>query len=289
MGTVTARLRVRDATATAAASYTIAAPTRALRVGWSSKPEDLAGRYAQYPGTKFVRFFCQPGEPLPAWSTFSMLDDDCDLQVSVKTRGLNWQTWMAARPARFRLAGQRVYGTIWHEPEQGEAAGDPPPSVFQQDWRDLCAHAKGIADLYLTPTFTRYVAEIDTQKRVTWYQNFGVVTTYDGVRAAGWDSYNYNGTRYLTLDEMYGWTYNWTQSRGLLYVASEAGRERRGTDVNSGLVCADVIRGDVAYAAARFAAWAWFYKGDCDLDTGFNGGPRLPERQALTEQIAARA
>lgn len=252
-----------------------------LLVGWSCPISNLASRLRQFPGTKYIRIFRQAGQGLPTWAQLEPIPGDVTVHLSVKDRGLPIGDWLSSRPARWTAP---LLFTLDHEPEQQDG-GDPTPAEYVDEWAELC---DSLADhprreqIVLTPTFTRYAAEVGSD-RDAWYQDFGRVVEL-AVDAVAFDVYN-SGSTYQTSAQMFAWAVGFATQHGLPLYIAEWGRERKGGD--DGTVCAQRMRDDVAYLRRQPQAFgiAWFYTGGDNLDTGANGGPRTPERQALAELI----
>jgi hypothetical protein len=281
MTTFAGRLTLADGTPV---DYAGDAPPR-LQVGWcppNTNSTDLQAQMGKFPGTKFMRLFSSGG--LPSWtgSYLNLVPADVTIQLSFKTWPQDVSAWLTSRPANRRTP---FYLILDHEPEQQDG-GDPTPAQYKQEWQELIAALRGHprrGEVLLTPTYTEYAATKGSNA-ARWYPDFGVVSSYEGVDAVGFDIYNTGYNSYRTPEQMFAFALDHARSHELPLVVAEWGIERKGPDAsgpNAGTQCAQLMRDQAHYLAGQPEArgLAWFYRGGCNLDT------RAPEKQALTDII----
>lgn len=312
--TVTLTARVRDAaghTVTATTAVTVQTPETLL--GWSppnSTTADITAMLGKYPQPQLMRLYTAAGGGIASWTAapLSQVPADCTLWYSFK----DWDTtspqkirdWLTARPAARK--GVRDILTIDHEPEQQDA-GDPTPAAFRQEWQELAAALAGHPrrkELLLVPVFTEYNA----RRTATWWADFGIVCTYSGVDAVGFDIYDTGYEKYRSVVERNDFALSVARRADVRkpLMLAEWGIKRKPA-LNSGAaydtdgtIAAQAMRDNVAYLRQQpdVPYVSWFYRGDCHLDasltysttSGALSGQtyvRDKERAAFVELMAA--
>lgn len=284
-----------------------------LILGYSpnnSTTADLTDILGRYPNPKLVRLYSGVGEGIAAWTdpVISMVPNTAVLWYSFKdwdatTSPQQIRDWLTAKPAA--RADTRTLLTLDHEPEQQDA-GDPTPAQFRQEWQELVAalanHPRR-GELWLVPIFTEYNARRDA----AWWADFGVVASYTGVDAIGFDVYDTGYERYRTTTERNDFMLS--QARRVEVkkplVIGEWGIKRKpslnsGADYDlTGSLAAQAMRDQMTYLRQQpdVAYVSWFYRGFLRLHTTltYDGtGPhagetyvRDTERAAFVDLLAA--
>lgn len=261
--------------------------TSIAKLGWSppnSTVADMDAMLTKYPNPKVVRLYSGSGAGIQSWtgSLFNKVPRDATLIYSIKDwpLGTNLATWLSSRPADWTTP---FYFCWAHEPEQGTANGDPAPADYQQGWKDIIAQLAGHprrSEIILVPVFTEYYAK---RNETTWWRDFGIVTTYSGIGAVGFDYYDTGYSSYRTAVERNEFPLKIARRSDVQkpVVIAEWGIARKSSDT-TGSLAAQAMRDNMNYLRqqADVKPVSWFYRGDCILDD------RAPEKQAFIDLMA---
>ena len=157
------------------------------------------------------RVFSGPGKGIMAWNNplLEVLDEKVVLVYSFKDWPLaagvfsNWMTTYL--PGRFK----QVWFCIDHEPEQGPDSGDPDPVTYRRQWTEALAvynnHPRRL-EFFPVPIFTEFYAnkydeDVNPATGMNWWDDFGVVTEFHGMRGIGFDIYDTGHSTYRTPEE----------------------------------------------------------------------------------------
>lgn len=287
MTTFSGRLTLADGTEI---DYTGDAPPQ-TRLGMcpvnSTSVTDIRAVFQRFPATKTLRFF-SAGNFVP-WDSplFAAIPAGVHLVYSVKGVGLNWQQAFTTLPTRWF----GLIDFIWqHEPEQQDS-GDPTPAVFQAEWRKIgqAAAAHPLNDKFrVGPCFTEFRARADGE---TWFNQFGVVGTYEGINRAGFDIYNTGYpqfTNYRTPAHISEIPFAYADRTGLQVSVDELGLARK-NDPN-GTICAQSLPGIYERLQTRCRTVTWFDRGACYLgDSPTDPAGRRPEYAVMADLIEEAA
>jgi hypothetical protein len=177
--------------------------TRTVIFGWNAANGTVDGLQEMidtYGMPDVCRIFTGPGKGIISWNSplLALLDPEVVLIYSWKDWPLPagaFSNWMTSKPTdRF----PEVWWCIDHEPEQGPESGDPDPVLYRQQWTQALAiynnHPRK-AQFYPVPIFTEFYArKYDTVPNPatggTWWDDFGVVAEFHGMRGIGFDIYD---------------------------------------------------------------------------------------------------
>ncbi|HEY9413206.1 MAG TPA: hypothetical protein VIQ30_00475 [Pseudonocardia sp.] len=221
-------------------------------VGWCPGGRPVPEMLGMYPGTGAARIFVGAGKPIPDWSgpVLGPLGTEVVPHVSFKT----WDLAPVVRLVDGIPDGQLLILTYAHEPEQGQAAGDPTPEQFHARWAELVARLAGHPKrdrVLLAPVYTRYWWQANVGDR-RWLVRADV-------DVHGWDVYN-NGSAYRSPDDLLTIPRQVAKDTGLPYLVAELGA----VDVGPGR--AEWMRAMVDAAAADGALTvSWFHRDEWDL------------------------
>lgn len=184
---------------------------RKVIFGFNAANGTVAGLQAlidEYGQPDVCRVFSSPGKGIIAWDhpLLELLTDDCVLVYSFKDWPLPagvFTNWFTSRPVgRFK----EVWWCIDHEPEQGPDSGDPDPATYALQWTQALsvynAHPRK-EEFFPLPIFTEYYARkyettADPATGMTWYEAFGHVVEFHGMRGVGFDIYDSGWPTYRT-------------------------------------------------------------------------------------------
>lgn len=169
-------------------------------LGWSVGGGTVAGYQRQataYGSPSAVRIFSPPSSGIKPWTRdiLAAIPRDAILIYSIKDWPIDVYGWMSSRPSTLTTP---YYFCLDHEPEGGPAKGDPTPAQYQQEWRELIDQVKNHprrSEMRLAPIFTEYYAK---KNAATFWADFGVVASYSGVDAIGFDIYDLAYSTYRT-------------------------------------------------------------------------------------------
>lgn len=285
-----------DPTTASPSPTTSPAPvTYPVDLGWSAPGgtaasiNDLTTRYG---APDVVRLYSTPGSGLKSWTGAVMgaVPRDATIMYSFKDWPVNVSAWMSSRPADWTST---VYLTLDHEPEQGTSSGDPTPAAYRQEWSELLAQVANHprrAEYKLTPIFTEYYAKRHAD---TFWADFGVVSSYAGVDASGWDIYDNDGSpNYRTAEERNAVPLSYARRVNKPMVIGEWGIPRKLSTDPEGTLAAQAMRENMAYLRTLpdVPAVAWWYEDRYNLHLTITEGTtsyvRTPERNAFMADLA---
>lgn len=261
---------------------------RGTTLGWSAgggTVTDIQRQTAAYGPPAVIRLFSPPGSGIMPWTSavMSAIPRNAVLIYSIKDWPTNVRNWLTSRPSTWNTP---FYFSIDHEPEQGTSAGDPDPACYKQEWGELIAQLDGHQkrdQIRLLPIFTEYYAKRNAS---TFWNDFGVVASYSGIEAIGFDVYDGSSTLalpYRTPVERNAVPLQYARRpevRKPLIIA-EWGIERRTADTD-GASAAKAVRDNMAYLRKQsdvpYVSW-WHQAGDALWD-------RPNETQAFKDVIA---
>lgn len=226
-----------------------------------------------YPNPKLMRLYSAPGAGIASWTSgmLTKVPNNCVLWYSFKdwnsaTSPPLLNSFLTNRPAT--RSGIIDWVTINHEPEQ-QTGSDPLPVDFRRIWQEVIAaiasHPRR-SEIWLVPVFTEYYAK----RNATWWNDFGIVSSYAGINAVGFDIYDTGYSTYRTAVERNEFPLQIARRSDVnkpLGVA-EWGIARKPSIDSTGSVAAQAMRDNMAYVRQQSDARvvSWFYRGELILD-----------------------
>lgn len=254
----------------------------------STSVAEMQAVFKRFPKTSVVRVFSDSGFTPWTSTILAAIPAGVHLVFSCKAKGLNWAKHFADMPERWN----GLVDGIWaHEPEQ-QSGGDPLPADYRAEYKrigeSLAEHPRA-KDFMFGPCFTEFRARADGE---TWWNNFGVVGTFDGVTRLGMDVYNTGYpafANYRTPAHMWEIPFRYADRVGKPISIDEWGVARKNDP--TGTICAPVIKAqfEAFKAHPRARTITWFNRGGCYLGSSpTDPAGRNPEYAAMADLIGAQ-
>lgn len=269
-------------------------------LGWSppnSTTTDINNMLSMYPNPKLMRLYTAAGGGLAPWSSGILTQVPSTSRLWYSFKDWNSSTspsalynWLTNRPSS--RSGQIDLVTINHEPEQ-QTGGDPLPADFRRIWQEVIAAIANHPrrnEIMLVPVFTEYYAK----RNASWWNDFGIVCTYAGIDAVGFDYYDTGYSSYRTAVERNEFPLSIGRRSDVQkpIAFAEWGIARKPGIDSTGSVAAQAMRDNMAYLRQQddVPVVSWFYRGECVLDQPVTSDgvtfTRTTEQQAFRDLMA---